>query len=75
MFYQVLESEKTFYPTDKGHMGERLLVFKSVTLAQAGVYTCRDSIYHHKARNISVTIYGKYIINRFYFFYRKQISP
>ncbi|XP_073455573.1 vascular endothelial growth factor receptor kdr-like isoform X1 [Aquarana catesbeiana] len=56
---KVLKSVKTLYSTDKKHIGERLLVFKSVTLAQAGVYTCRDSIYHNQARNISITIYEK----------------
>ncbi|KAM5145704.1 vascular endothelial growth factor receptor kdr-like [Mantella aurantiaca] len=56
---KVLHSEKSIYDVVKGHGGDRRLVFKNVTPAQAGVYTCRDPYYSHVTRNISVTIHEK----------------
>ncbi|KAM4020806.1 vascular endothelial growth factor receptor kdr-like [Anomaloglossus baeobatrachus] len=56
---KVLNSKKTFYDTDDGYLGERILIIKNVTNEHSGVYTCRDIYSKNVTKDILITVYEK----------------
>ncbi|KAM3911489.1 vascular endothelial growth factor receptor kdr-like [Leptodactylus fuscus] len=56
---KVLHSNKTFYETEIGFIGDRHLQIRNVTKNHGGVYTCMDVNFPNTAKNISITIHEK----------------